>query len=85
MILNYFEAQWVYLLREEFGCTYSRIREIMCKIYPAHKFGAYTGKDIVGYAYILLGKPIPVDADESEIQSLTKTISESDHGDSYEE
>lgn len=84
-MLNYTEAKLVYLLRNEFGCTYSRVREIMLELYPWHKFAAHTGKDIVGYAYILLGKKIESDLDECESKSLTAKLLEDVAGDSYEE
>lgn len=83
-MLNFYEARLVYILREEFGCSCSRIKEILGEAYSSTKFLAYKGKDIVGYAYILLGKKMP-DLDESELQSTTETLLEDSSGDSYEE
>lgn len=62
-MISYTDAKWVRVLRLEFGCTYSRIREILIQIYGPG-LQKYSGGDIVAYASLLLGKDIEDEHDE---------------------
>lgn len=84
-MLDYYQAQWVYVLRSEFGCTYSRIRELMSSIYKQEKFEAHNGRDIVGYAYILLGKNKELEFELANPDSQTQTLLKEGSGEEHTE
>lgn len=73
-LLDYYEAKWAFILMEQFGCSYSRIREIFCEVYGDARFGAYSGRDIVFYAYILLNKKLDPHLDAEKLDDLVTNL-----------
>ncbi len=57
MNLTLDQAKLIKILRLEFGCTYSRIREILIEVYGTY-YEQFTGVDICYHASKLLSVPL---------------------------
>lgn len=58
MVLSYVDCKWIQLLRVQFGCTKSRVREILIDMYPNHGLQIHTPNDLISYASSMLGTNI---------------------------
>ena len=64
MVLSYVDCKWIQLLRVDFGCTKSRVREILIDVYPNYGLQIHTPDDLISYASLMLGVNIEQQCEE---------------------